>query len=154
MAKPFIFMMGRSPAFLPTDRQYTKTHMWAMPTEDGFRFGLSAYAVRLLGDMRHVQWSVRQGDRLARRQKIGYIEASKATTDLFAPMAGKLTQLNPAVPSDPTLLNSDLYETGWLLHITGQTTELLFPDQYLTHLEATWPLAQRMLKGQVGGQQQ
>ncbi len=154
MQKPLVFMMGISPAFLPIDRLYTQNHMWAIATETGYRFGLSAYAVRLLGDMHHLKWSVRQGDELARNQTLGHIEASKATSDLYAPMPGRLVQLNPAVPADPTLLNSDLYETGWLLEIAGHPQEFLSPDQYLAHLEACWPLAQRILKGQAGRQEQ
>ena len=49
MPKPLVFMMGRSPAFLPVDRQYVRSHYWAFRTEAGCRLGFSAYAVKLLG---------------------------------------------------------------------------------------------------------
>ncbi len=54
--KPLVFMMGRSPALLPTDRCFARNHMWVSEAdngaEDGYRLGLTAYAVKLLGDMR------------------------------------------------------------------------------------------------------
>ena len=151
MAKPLVFMMGRSPAFLPTDREYARNHMWALGAEDGYRVGLSAYAVKLLGDLRHLDWSTESGATITAGQQIGFIEGSKATSDLYAPMAGKVHEVNDAVVADPTLLNSNLYDTGWLLVIAGRGQGLLPPEEYLSHLEASWPLAQRLLKGQLGG---
>ena len=142
-------MMGRSPAFLPTDRQYARNHMWAVAVEGGYRFGLSAYAVRLLGDIHHLRWSVGVGATVAKGQEIGYIEASKATSDLYAPMAGRLCECNAHVLARPGRINSNLYDAGWLLTLAGDAPALLSPEQYLAHLEAAWPLAQRLLKGQM-----
>lgn len=151
MSRPLVFMMGRSPAILPTDRQYARNHMWCMAREGEFRFGLSAYAVKLLGDVQHVRWSVKEGDIVSLGQEIGFVEASKATSDLYAPMAGRLSELNAAVPATPRLLNSNLYDAGWLFTLASDAPPtFLSPEQYLAHLEAVWPLAQRLLKGQVG----
>jgi len=144
-------MMGRSPTFLPVDRRYAPNHMWAMPVEGGFRFGLSAYAVKLLGELRHLAWSVETPARVARAQRIGYVEGSKATSDLYAPVAGRIERFNPDVPADPTLLNTHPYDAGWLLTMPGgDATLLMSPEAYQKHLEAVWPLAQRLLKGQAG----
>lgn len=147
-------MMGRSPAFLPVDRLYTRNHMWLAPLAEGsYRCGLSAYAVRLLGDLRSLQWSVAAPVDVDAGQRIGLVEASKATSDLYAPVAGRIETLNPDVPTDPTLLNSNLYDAGWLLTIQSEDATLLMqPEAYQTHLEAVWPLAQRLLKGQFGRQ--
>lgn len=150
MTKPLVFMMGLSPAFLPTDRRYARNHMWAEAAEGRFRVGFSAYAVRLLGDVAHLEWSVEAGMNVAAGQEIGFIEGSKATSDLYAPMAGQIEQLNRDVPADPTLINSHPYEAGWLLSIDGPGDGLLSPEEYLALLEAAWPLAQRILKRQVG----
>lgn len=150
MAKPLVFMMGRSPAFLPTDREYARNHMWALGGKEGYRVGLSAYAVKLLGDLRHLDWSAEAGATVTAGQQIGFIEGSKATSDLYAPMAGEVQEVNDAVVADPTLLNSNLYDTGWLLVIAGNGEGLLSPEDYLSHLEASWPLTQRILKGQLG----
>ena len=151
MSKPLVFMMGRSPTFLPTDRKYARNHMWALELDAGYRVGLSAYAVKLLGDVHQVAWSAEAGTMLTAGQKIGFIEGSKATSDLYAPMAGKVEQLNHAVLADPGLINTNLYDAGWLLVIAGSGRELLSPEQYLSHVEASWPLAQRILKRQAGG---
>ena len=150
MTKPLIFMMGRSPAFLPTDRKYARNHMWADAVEGGLRVGLSAYAVKLLGDLSLLAWSVDVGTPVEARQQIGFVEGSKATSELYAPLAGEVRAINPAVPADPTLLNSNLYDTGWLLVISAGDAGLLSPEEYLAHLEACWPVAQRILKGQAG----
>jgi glycine cleavage system H protein len=151
MQKPLVFMMGRSPAFLPTDRQYARNHMWAMELAAGYRVGLSAYAVKLLGDLSHLAWSTEAGATITAGQGIGFIEGSKATSDLYAPMSGKVELVNHAVLADPTLINSNLYDAGWLLEIAGSSEDLLSPEKYLSHLAASWPLAQRILKGQAGG---
>lgn len=151
MSRPLVFMMGRSPAILPTDRQYARNHMWVVARDGEYRFGLSAYAVRLLGDVQHLRWSVKVGEAVSQGQEIGYVEASKATSDLYAPMAGRLNELNATVPAAPRLLNSNLYDTGWLFSLAGDAPPpFLSPEQYLAHLDAVWPLAQRLLKGQVG----
>lgn len=146
-------MMGRSPVFLPTDRQYARNHMWATEVPEGWRFGFSAYAVKLLGDLRHLEWSVKPGTAVEGGQAIGFIEGSKATSDLYSPVAGQVLELNELVLADPTLLNSNLYDTAWLLSVAGRDASLLSPQEYLAHLEKVWPLAQRLLKGHAPAQE-
>jgi glycine cleavage system H protein len=124
--------------------------MWAKSAEGGWRLGFSAYAVRLIGDLRHLEWSVAEGARLEAGQQIGFVEGSKATSDLYAPTAGTLVETNRRVLADPTLINSNLYDAGWLLMISDMDNSFLSPKEYLVHLEASWPLAQRLLKGQAG----
>ncbi len=150
MEKPLVFMMGKSPAILPVDRQYAKSHLWVMVDGDLMRLGFSAYAVRLLGDMHHLQWSVAAGDTIEPGQRIGYVEASKATSDIYSPVGGRVERLNEVVLSTPGLVNSNLYDTAWLLEVQGTPHDLLAPESYVQHLEATWPFAQRLLKGQAG----
>lgn len=150
MPKPLVFMMGRSPAFLPTDRLYARNHMWASPADGGYRFGFSGYAVRLLGDIHHLRWSAEAGATVARGQEIGCVEGSKATSDVYAPMSGQLCEVNVQVSARPALINTNLYDAGWLFTLAGDAPTLLSPQQYLAHLETVWPLAQRLLKGQAG----
>lgn len=151
MPRPLVFMMGVSPVFLPVDRLYAPNHMWAMPIDGGYRCGFSAYAVRLLGDVRRLEWSVEAPAEVTAGQQIGFIEASKATSDLYAPMAGRIDRVNPDLLAQPALLGGNLYDTGWLLTMQAQDATLLMsPEVYRQHLEAAWPLAQRLLKGQVG----
>jgi len=150
MDKPLVFMMGASPAFLPTDRRYARNHMWAAPVKGGYRIGLSAYAVKLLGDLHHLEWSAAPGGTVRQGGHIGFIEGSKATSDLYAPVPGEIGRFNPDCVADPTLINSNLYDTGWLFTIAAENESLLSPEQYFEHLGAAWSLAQRLLKGQAG----
>jgi glycine cleavage system H protein len=85
---------------------------------------------------------------LNERQEIGSIESSKAESSLYAPMAGRLTEFNLALLTDPSLINVDLYERGWLFEMAGAGSELLTPDEYLVHLASAWKLAERTIKGQ------
>jgi glycine cleavage system H protein len=143
-------MMGRSPTFLPTDRMYATNHMWALPVDGRFRLGLSAYAVKLLGDLSDLDWSIEPGATIGKGQPIGSIEGSKATSELYSPLDGRVEQINPAAVDDPSLINSNLYDTGWLWTIDGPGDSLLSPETYYAHLEVSWPLAERMLKKQAG----
>ncbi len=130
--------------------------MWVSDVDTGgegeYRLGLTAYAVKLLGDMRSLEWSVAAGSCVKLAESLGTIEASKATSDLFAPAEGTILEFNSAVVADPTLLNSNLYDSGWLFRMKTDVArdEWLSPDEYLAHVEAAWPLAQRILKGQAG----
>ncbi|MHB8902388.1 MAG: glycine cleavage system protein H [Thermoguttaceae bacterium] len=150
MAKPLVFMMGKSPAILPVDRLYARNHMWVLVQGAALRLGFSAYAVRLLGDIHHVRWSAEVGSPIEPGGQIGYVEASKATSDLYAPVGGQIRAFNESVLSNAGLVNTNLYDSAWLLEVVGSGTGLLEPEAYLQHLEATWPFAQRLLKGQSG----
>ncbi|MHB1034363.1 MAG: glycine cleavage system protein H [Pirellulales bacterium] len=146
MTKPLVFMMGQAPAILPTDRQYSKNHMWAQARGDGFRFGFSAYAVRLLQDVYFLDWSADAGATLAQGQVIGAIESSKAESDLYAPIGGVLTELNQDLLTDPSAINVDPYSAGWLLAIQGPGDTLLTPEEYLLHVEKSWKIAQKKIR--------
>lgn len=149
MSKPLVFWMGRALVILPVDRQYAANHMWAQAEPSGMRFGLSAYAVRLLGEVHHLSWSVRPGTTVAAGDTLGYIEASKATSDVYSPVAGTLLEFNPAVLAQPSLINSNLYEAGWLFRMAAPGGDLLAAEEYLAQLQTTWPLVQRLLKQQM-----
>ncbi len=149
MSKPLVFWMGKALVVLPVDRLYAPNHMWALAEPGGVRFGLSAYAVRLLGEVHRLGWSIEPGTTVAAGDTLGYIEASKATSDLFCPVAGTITEYNPAVLDRPSLVNSSLYDAGWLFRMSAEPTGLLVPEDYLAHLQAGWPLVQRLLKQQM-----
>lgn len=143
------FLMGKFAARFPTDRRYAKNHMWARPVADGIQFGFSAYAVRLLQDVYFLEWSIDEGAEVRERQPIGAIESSKAESELYAPLAGRLTRFNADLLSDPSGINVDAYGDGWLFEMTGPFEALLAPHEYLIHLEASWAIAERTIKGQI-----
>lgn len=158
MSDSLHFMMGEFKALLPTDRRYARNHMWAMPLDTGtdgrdaeptWRFGFSAYAVRLLQDVYFLDWTVEPGAILEERQEIGAIESSKAEASLYSPIAGELIELNETLLRDPSGVNVDQYGAGWLFTIRGPGPDLLDPPAYLYHLESVWEVTQRTIKGQM-----
>ncbi|HEY5314533.1 MAG TPA: glycine cleavage system protein H [Pirellulales bacterium] len=142
------FMMGKFAAHFPNDRKYAKNHMWARPDGAGYRFGFSAYAVRLLQDVYFLEWSIDAGTALREKQAIGAIESSKAESELYCPMAGRLLAFNDALLHDPSAINVDTYGSGWLFDMTGSGQSLLEPGEYLEHLADAWKIAERTIKGQ------
>ena len=150
MPNSLTFMMGEYAAEFPTDRQYARNHMWASPARaDVYRFGFAAYAVRLLQDVYFIDWEFAAGTAITERQEIGQIESQKAEASLYAPMAGTLTTLNPTLLKDPSAINVDKYDDGWLFEITGDGAALLSPEEYVAHLAAVWEVTQRTIKGQL-----
>jgi glycine cleavage system H protein len=157
-------MMGEFKAVLPGDLRYTTNHMWASPaTAEAptaaaptelpaglWRFGLTAYAVRLLQDVYFLDWLVETPAVVSRRAQLGSIESKKAESDLFSPSAGKLITFNGEALADPSVINVDIYGAGWLFELApADTSDLLDVDAYLEHLDKAWQVAQRTIKGQV-----
>ncbi len=149
MSDQLLFMMGEFPAGFPTDRQYARNHMWAQRHGDVFRFGFTAYAVRLLRDVYFLDWLVDAGIELEGRQEIGSIESKKAEASLHAPIAGRLTAFNQELLADPSAINVDTYGSGWLFEMQGRGEGLLSAEEYVEHLEEVWVTTQRTIKGQV-----
>ena len=153
MLDDLTFMMGEFEALIPADRRYAKNHMWAQAAGGSdprqWQFGFTAYAVRLLQDVYFLEWDIEAPVPLKAQQKIGFIESSKAESDLFAPLAGTLTTINEELLGDPSAINTDKYTAGWLFAMEADETELLSPEQYIEHLEAVWETTQRTIKGQL-----
>lgn len=148
MSDPLVFMMGEFEAEIPTDRQYARNHMWASEVSNGYRFGFTSYAVRLLQDVYFLDWTVDAGTPLREKQEMGSIESKKAESSLYAPISGELTQFNETLLSDPSHINVDKYGEGWLFELAGQG-DLLSPPEYIEHLAAVWEVTQRTIKGQL-----
>lgn len=149
MSDALAFMMGEFRAEFPIDRLYADNHMWALPRDGVIRFGFTAYAVRLLQDVYFLDWAFDSPRDVARRQEIGSIESKKAESSLYSPIAGHLVRFNEGLMKDPSAINVDKYDQGWLLEIVGTTDELLSPQQYVTFLDKAWEKTQRTIKGQM-----
>ena len=145
-----VFHMGQYEARFPTNRLYATNHMWAEKRGDVWRFGFSAYAVRLLQDVYFLEWMIEPGMMLEARQEIGTIESKKAEASLYAPIPGRVVGLNEPLLHDPSSINVSPYDAGWLFELAGDGSALLTPADYLAHLEVAWPEAERTIKGQLG----
>lgn len=146
-------MMGQFEAEFPEDRLYAKNHLWSMPLGGNrFRFGFSAYAVRLLQDVYFIEFSADPGTTVAHKQEFGTIESKKAESGLYAPIAGTIVGYNDRLLEDPSSINVDKYGEGWLMDMEGSGDDLLSPEQYVAHLEKAWEIAQRTIKGQANAE--
>ncbi len=149
MAGDLVFLMGKFPAVLPSDRRYCRNHMWCSPQNERLRFGFTAYAVRLMQDVYFLDWHVNERDEIKQLQQIGHIETSKATADLFAPVTGTVLEFNKALLTDPAPINLDGYSEGWLFDMSGDLGQTIAPEEYRQFLEDTWEATQRTLKGDI-----
>ena len=150
MSDQLIFPMGKYEARFPTDRLYSRNHMWFQEAAGGrYRVGLSAYAVRLLQDVYFLDWRVDAGAAVRAKQEIGEVESSKALSSIYAPSDGTLAAFNKELLKDPTPINVDNYGAGWLFEFEPSGAELMTAADYLKYLEGTWDEAQRHIKGQM-----
>lgn len=122
------------------DRQYTKDHEWAKRDGQEVLIGISAFAVDQLGDITMVSLDVQVGDEVNRGQAFGTIESVKTLSDLYAPLSGKVTRINPNLDDQPELVNADPWDQGWMLAIEAsafdaEQGEMLDADEYRKHLE-------------------
>ncbi|MDB5388736.1 MAG: gcvH 2 [Planctomycetaceae bacterium] len=147
MSEELVFMMGKFPARLPTDRQYVESHLWLQRVGDIYRVGFTAYSVRLLQDVYFLSWSVDPDTPVRKKQELGEIESSKALSTLYAPRNGQIRKFNEQLLNDPSAINTDNYGSGWLYEL--ETSEpLLSPEEYLKVVEGGWEATQRIIKGQ------
>jgi len=120
---------------IPTDLRYTKEHEYVRTTSDPavVQIGITDYAQGELGDVVYVDLP-KPGATLAKMAVFGTIEAVKAVSELFCPVAGTVVEGNPALEGDPALVNRDPYGAGWMIKLRVQSTaelrELLSAAQY------------------------
>jgi glycine cleavage system H protein len=149
MADDLTFLMGEFPARIPTDRRFSRNHMWLCDVGGRLRFGFTAYAVRLLQDVYFLEWTHEPQIEVREREIIGFIESSKAESDLYAPVSGRLLAYNPALLQDPSAINLDSYGEGWLFEMDADSAGTLSPAEYVDFLAAGWEQTQRLIKGQL-----
>ena len=101
----------------PSDLQYTKDHEWARKEGNRVRVGITRHAVDQLGDITLVNVDVAVGGAVEAGKAFGTVESVKAVSDLFAPVSGKVVEINPALTNSPELLNEDPYAKGWMVVI-------------------------------------
>lgn len=105
-------------ANVPQDLLYNEEHEYLKRTdEDGvFLVGITDYAQGELGDVVFVELP-QAGASFGRMESFGTIEAVKAVSELFAPAAGEVVEVNSALDANPALVNSDPYGEGWMIRL-------------------------------------
>ena len=99
---------------IPTDLKYVKSHEWIRTRPDGsVLIGITDHAQAALGDLVFVE-TPKVGRKLKADEACAVVESVKAASDVYAPIAGEVTDANPKLAEAPELLNSEPYEGGWL----------------------------------------
>ncbi|MFN8247470.1 MAG: glycine cleavage system protein GcvH [Ferruginibacter sp.] len=101
----------------PENLRYTKDHEWIKLEGNVATIGITDFAQHELGDIVYVDISSK-GKSLAAEEVFGTVEAVKTVSDLFLPVAGTITEINPLLDSKPELVNSDPYGDGWMVKVT------------------------------------
>jgi glycine cleavage system H protein len=101
----------------PAELRYTKDHEWIKLDGTTATIGITDFAQGELGDIVYLDINT-VGSSLAAEAVFGTVEAVKTVSDLFLPMAGTITEVNPALSANPELVNSDPYGAGWMVKVT------------------------------------
>jgi len=117
----------------PANLRYTKDHEWISLEGNTATIGITEFAQGELGDIVYVDISS-NGKALGAEEVFGTVEAVKTVSDLFLPVSGTITEVNPALEAQPELVNSDPYGAGWMIKMTVDNTAevdaLLNADAY------------------------
>ena len=116
----------------PADLKYTKDHEWIRISGDSAEIGITDYAQQQLGDVVYVDLP-EVGRTLNAGEVFGSIESVKAASDLFSPMSGTVTEVNPELKDRPETVNSKPHDT-WMIRLTlsdpSAAASLLDSSQY------------------------
>lgn len=118
---------------VPKDLRYTKMHEWIRQDEDGLTVGITDFAQSQLADLTYVELPA-VGEKVEAQDEVAVLESVKAASDVFAPMAGAIIEVNDQLTDSPEIINSDPYGDGWLYKIRPDNPadfdDLLDADQY------------------------
>ncbi len=99
---------------VPNDLKYTESHEWARLNDDGtVTIGITDHAQEQLGDLVFVETPEIDAE-VDAQDAVAVVESVKAASDIYAPIAGSISDANGALADDPELVNTDPYGDGWL----------------------------------------
>ncbi len=98
----------------PEDLKYTRDHEWARVKGNRVTVGITDFAQDQLGDVVYLELPD-VGDAVKKGEAFGVVESTKAVSDLFAPVSGKVVEVNDPLGDAPETINEDPYEEGWMI---------------------------------------
>jgi glycine cleavage system H protein len=101
---------------IPDDLKYTRDHEWARSKGARIIVGITDFAQDQLGDVVYVELPA-VGDEVKKGESFGVVESTKAVSELFAPVSGKVVEVNDPLVETPETVNEDPYEEGWMIAI-------------------------------------
>lgn len=124
----------------PEELLYTREHEWVKVDGNRARVGITSYAQEQLGDVVFVELP-KVGTQVTQMKTFGVVESVKAISDLFAPLTGKVVEVNERLSGRPELVNSDPYGEGWMIVIElsnpAEVGQLMTAQQYEAYLSET-----------------
>jgi glycine cleavage system H protein len=123
----------------PEDFRYTKEHEWVRVEGDTGTVGITDHAQQELGDIVYVDLP-KPGTRLEQGKTAGSVESVKAVSDIYAPVSGEVTEINPVLSDAPEKLNEDPHGEAWLMKIKlsapAEVAQLMSAADYQTYIGA------------------
>ncbi|MBB09331.1 MAG: glycine cleavage system protein H [Alcanivorax sp.] len=124
---------------IPAELRYAASHEWAKNDDGVVTVGITEHAQDAMGDLVYVELP-EVGQVVAAGDEAGVVESVKAASDIYAPVAGEIIEINEALEDEPELVNNAPYEGGWLFKIQmSEETDLdnlLTADQYQAQIES------------------
>ena len=122
----------------PEDLKYTREHEWARSRDGKVVIGITDFAQDQLGDVVYVELPD-VGDEVKKGESFGVVESTKAVSELFAPISGKVVEVNDPLTEAPEAINEDPYEEGWMIAVAPsdpkELAELMDAKAYRTFVE-------------------
>ena len=123
---------------IPEGFRFTKEHEWVQVDEHIVTIGISDFAQESLGDITYIQLP-KEGEEIKKDDPFGVVESVKAVSDLYAPVSGRVVEINQPLLEAPELVNEDPYTDGWMIKVEvkelDEVEELMTPPQYREYLE-------------------
>ena len=117
----------------PANLKYTKDHEWVSLDGNIATVGITDFAQKELGDIVYVEVDTK-GKKLEAETVFGTVEAVKTVSDLFLPVSGTITEVNPLLEAEPEKVNSDPYGQGWMVKMEvdnpAEVNELMDAEAY------------------------
>jgi len=122
----------------PKDLKYHKEHTWVKVEGSRALIGITDHAQEELGDIVYVELPER-GSESEQDESFGTVESAKAISELFAPVSGRVVDINEDLADQPELINDDPYDSGWLVEVEmsdpSELDSLLTADTYKKYIE-------------------
>ncbi len=125
-------------ASYPEELKYTKDHEWARASGSRVTVGITEHAQEQLGEVVYVELP-KVGETVTKGEPFGVVESTKAVSELFSPVSGKVVEVNDPLTDSPATINEDPYEEGWMIQVEatqpGDLEDLMNAKAYVEFIE-------------------
>jgi glycine cleavage system H protein len=122
----------------PQELLYTKEHEWVRIDETIATIGITDHAQQELGDIVYVELP-KPGDHVAANESLGTVESVKAVSEIYSPVTGDVTAVNPKIQSSPELVNADPHGEAWLIRVRiedrSEVENLMTAEDYEAYIK-------------------